>query len=61
MTEPLKKVVWLEIIESLCCTFPEGSSNQEKEMLKKKEKKKKKVKKSDITLQYKEAVKKSMQ
>lgn len=60
MTEPLKKVVWLEIIESLCCIFPEGSSNQEKEMFKKKEKKKK-VKKSDITLQYKEAVKKSMQ
>lgn len=44
MAELLQKVVWLEIIENLCCLFPEGRSNQEKEMLKKKNKKK--VKKS---------------
>lgn len=35
MTQLLKKVVWLEIIENLCCVFPEGLSNQEKEMLNK--------------------------
>lgn len=59
MAELLKKVVWLEIIENLCCLFPEGRSNQEKEMLKKK--KQKEIQEKWITLQYKEAVKKSMQ
>lgn len=58
MAELLKKVVWLEIIENLCCLFPEGRSNQEKEMLKKKQKE---SQEKWITLQYKEVVKKSMQ
>lgn len=43
MTELLEKAIWLDIIENLCCLFPESQSKQEKEMLKKQKRKSRKV------------------